>query len=162
MTTETTTTEVEITDWDDFQDGDTVVRQPTEGGWGAFIVRREVPAPPRPKPGTFGTAVVEASRTHGVIDEDGDFAYLAYRSGNAIYAYTGNFSDFTPDGASTEEFERGKEAAFAAVNAVNLYGPPSSAYMERSHDGGWHSGALAAAITAIVEAARTALQEENK
>jgi hypothetical protein len=158
MTTETKTQEVEITDWDDFQDGDTVVRQPTEGGWGAFIVRREVPTPPRPEPGTFGTALVDGSRIHGLIDEDSDFKYLEWTGKWVEDAYTTHFSDFVPDGSPTEEFERGKEAAFTAVEEVNLYGSPSSAYTENSHDGGWHSGALAAARTAIVKAARTYLQ----
>lgn len=36
------------------------------------------PEPTKPKPGTSGTALVDGIRTHGLIDEDGDFTYLTY------------------------------------------------------------------------------------
>lgn len=59
-----------------------------------FMVDR--PVHPRHRPGTFGSAVVQGSRVHGLIDEDGDFTYLSYDWGYAEKDYTSMFENFEP------------------------------------------------------------------
>lgn len=53
-----------------------------------------------PKKGTYGTSLVDGERVHGVIDEDGDFAFLVYDSydGTHIeYAMPQDFKEDTND-----------------------------------------------------------------
>lgn len=97
---EPTTEDVEVARWYDLREGDTIVSR--KGQVGPLVVRREVldvPEPAKPAPGTFGTAVVDGERQHGVIDEDGDFAYQTWDAdegeyGGDEFATGRNFSDF--------------------------------------------------------------------
>lgn len=59
------------------------------------------PEPATPAPGTFGTAVVDGQRRHGLIDEDGDFAFQVWDSAYRTYAgdqfaNSKQFTDFKP------------------------------------------------------------------
>lgn len=83
----------------DLQPGDVTITAHVGNPW--IEVEREVPDPPKPVgplPGTRGTAIVWGTRTHGMIDEDGDFRYLEYDSygGEVISEYT-TTKDFVPD-----------------------------------------------------------------
>ena len=103
MTTETEPEEIEITDWDAFRYGDVVMQRPTPSGLGKFTVHREVPIKPTPGPGTLGTAIVEGTRIHGLLDEDGDFAFMTWDDETgAEQTYTRDFEDFLSDGETPE------------------------------------------------------------
>jgi hypothetical protein len=84
--------------FDSLRSGDTV--QAGYSQVGTVNVEREVPDPPKPKhaPGTTGTAIVHGVRTHGMIDEDGDFNFLEYDSfeSEVLREYTVT-RDFVPD-----------------------------------------------------------------
>lgn len=57
------------------------------------------PEPEKPAPGTAGTASVNGTRIHGMIDADGDFTFLEYDSYDEEVGteYTSSFEDFQPD-----------------------------------------------------------------
>jgi hypothetical protein len=57
--------------------GDLVVQDADATG-AAWVVRTKEPEPTKPEPGTRGTALVDGVRLPGMIDEDGDFAYIEW------------------------------------------------------------------------------------
>jgi hypothetical protein len=59
--------------------GDLVVQDADATG-AAWVVRTKEPEPEptKPEPGTRGTALVDGVRLPGMIDEDGDFAYIEW------------------------------------------------------------------------------------
>lgn len=75
---------------------------------GTVNVEREVPDPPKPagpKPGTRGTAIVYGERIPGMIDEDGDFAFLTFDSGylGRDFVNVRNATEFVPDSDSDSD-----------------------------------------------------------
>lgn len=85
----------------DFRAGDVVMvaSHPEDDAAVSLItVRREkAPEPPKPEPGTFGTAVVGGQRVRGFLDQDRDFVYWSHLGVMGRTTRPGNWTDFEPE-----------------------------------------------------------------
>ena len=86
----------------ELKQGDLVHRDTGNGTFASVtVVRNKEPESAKPEPGTRGTALVDGVRLPGMIDEDGDFAYIEwvteYSETNKAYKSWSDALEFIAD-----------------------------------------------------------------